>query len=200
MTMATFLKGKRFYLTGLKEKHLGDDQPYFNWLNDLSLDLYTERSFFPNNKDRMLAYYELACANSNLLLLGIFDNETDKHIGNITLQEIDWINRRAFIAYMLGDRNFAGKGIITDAVLMMMYYGYHKLNLERIWGGVSNLHAASMRICDKVGLKKEGVMRNHLCRNGEASDVIVVGSIRSEWVVEENEKARNLFDELPTYG
>ena len=95
----------------------------------------------------MQSYFDRSCENDDLKLLGIVDNETDKHIGNITFQEIDWINRRAFIAYMLGDKDFSGKGIITQAVLMMMLYGFQKLNFDRIYGGVSELHAASIRIC-----------------------------------------------------
>ena len=70
----------------------------------------------------MRAYYEKSTQNQSLILLGIFDNESGKHIGNITFQDINWLNRRAFIAYLLGDNSFAGKGIVTEAVLMMMLW------------------------------------------------------------------------------
>jgi [ribosomal protein S5]-alanine N-acetyltransferase len=197
--MKKFLIGKRISLHGLSERDMAESSPYYNWLDDLSLDLFTERSYFPNSSARIRSFYEESVQNKSLVLLGIYDNETDKHIGNITFSEISWIQRRAFIAYLLGDKTFAGKGIITDAVLMMMYYGFNKLNLERIWGGVSVLHAASSKICEKTGLKVEGKMRNHLFRNGEFSDALVVGAIRSEWMEDFGQTARNLFEELPTY-
>ena len=114
--MKKYLIGKRISLHGLSSKDLDENSPYFDWLNDLSLDVYTERSYFPNNLKNFLSYYNHSCENSSLILLGIYDNESGKHIGNLTFQEIDWINRRAFIAYMLGDKSFGGKGIITDAV------------------------------------------------------------------------------------
>jgi len=196
--MKKYLIGKRISLHGLTEKDLSDDQPYFSWLDDLSLDTYTERSYFPNNSRRMRSYFDEACENDSLILLGIFDNETSKHIGNITFQEIDWINRRAFIAYMLGDKSFAGRGIVTDAVLMMMYYGFNKLNFGRIHGGVSELHGASIRICEKVGLLEEGRMRGHIVRNGDASDILIVGALREEWLGTHGEKAREMFEESPT--
>ena len=196
--MKKYLIGKTISLHGLTAVDVSEDSPYFSWLDDLSLDTFTERSYFPNNAKRMQSYFDRSCENDDLILLGIFDNETDKHIGNITFQEIDWINRRAFIAYMLGDKEFSGKGIITQAVLMMMFYGFQKLNFDRIHGGVSELHVASIRICQKVGLLEEGRMRNHILRNGEASDILVVGSLRDEWLVSHGDKALQLFTVPPT--
>ena len=81
---------------------------------------------------------------------------------------------------------------------MMMLYGFQKLNFDRIYGGVSELHAASIRICQKVGLVEEGRMRNHILRNGEASDILVVGSLRDEWLVSHGDKALQLFAVPPT--
>ena len=196
--MKKYLIGKTISLHGLTAAHVSEDSPYYSWLDDLSLDSFTERSYFPNNVKRMQSYFDQSSENDDLILLGIFDNETDKHIGNITFQEIDWINRRAFIAYMLGDKEFSGKGIITQAVLMMMLYGFQKLNFDRVYGGVSELHGASVRICQKVGLLEEGRMRKHLLRNGEASDILVVGSLRDEWLASHGDKALQLFAVPPT--
>jgi RimJ/RimL family protein N-acetyltransferase len=197
--MQKFLVSKRISLHGLKPENLTVDSPYYGWLEDLSLDQYTERSYYPNSESRMRAYYEKSTQNQSLILLGIFDNESGKHIGNITFQDINWLNRRAFIAYLLGDNSFAGNGIVTEAVLMMMYYGFNRLNFNRIYGGVTALHAASMKVCEKVGLKEEGRMRQHFYRNGEFSDSLVVGAIRDEWFAEFGQKAKELFTVPPTY-
>lgn len=197
--MKRFLIGKRVSLHGLTPDMLDPKSPYYSWLEDLSLDIYTERSYFPNNQKRMLEYYEEACNNRSLILLGIFDNETGKHIGNISFQEISWIARRASIAYLLGDKEFNNKGIMTEAVMMMMYYGFNKLNFQRIFAGVSDLHEASKKVCLKVGMKQEGRFRNDLFRNGEFSDSIVYAAIRDEWMSEVGNHAKNLFEVNPTY-
>lgn len=197
--MKKFLVGKKISLHGLRSEDLKEGAPYYEWMDDLSLDLLTERSYFPNNPARMMAYYERACQNRDLMLLGIYDNETGKHIGNITLSDINYWNRNAYIGYLLGDKNFTGRGVVTDACLMLMYYGFNKLNLERIHGGVSSRHPASIRVCEKVGLVVEGRRRQHLFRNGEWSDDIIVGALKSEWMEEFGKKARDLFEVLPTY-
>ncbi len=195
--MKKYLIGKRISLHGLTKEQLTLDQPYYHWLDDLSLDLFTNRSYFPNNMEKMEAYYQQAIANNNLLLLGIFDNETSKHIGNITLQNIDWIHQTAFIAWVLGDKTFAGKGIVTEAGIMTMYYGFNKLNLERICGGVVEDHPASKKVCLKSGLKIEGVKRKFFKRNGKRYDSIVMGALRDEWMETHSEKAEEIFQELP---
>lgn len=196
--MKSFLIGKNIYIRGLARKEIEEGSPYFSWLNDLSLDLYTERSYFPNTQRQMDAYYDHAQTYTDALLLGIFDNETDTHIGNVSYSNINQFNRNAFIGYLLGDKNFTGRGIITQAVLMVMYYGFNKLNLERIYGGVSNAHGASYRVCEKVGLLQEGVRRKHLYRNGTWHDQLIVGALRDEWMDSHGQLAKDCFEELPT--
>ena len=193
--MKKYLVGKRISLHGLTEDQLEDD--YYDWMDDLSLDLFTTRSYFPNNMKRMFDYYQHACTNTDLILLGIFDNESGKHIGNITFQEIDWINQTAVIAYMLGDKHFIGEGIIPEACLMMMYYGFNKLNFERISAGVVADHKASQRVCAKVGLDIEGTQRKHFKRNGKRYDSHIVGALRDEWMMIYGKETRELFQELP---
>ncbi len=191
--MQRYLVGNRISLHGLLPDDLLPTGPYFGWLDDLSLDLFGERSDLPNNPKRMGDYYAAACRNERLILMGIFDNATNRHIGNITLQQIDWVHRRAFLGYLVGDKEFTGKGIAPEACLMMMYYGFNKLNFERIWTTVADAHAASRRVADKIGLKEEGRLRAHQMRNGERRDLLVFGALREEWMAERGEKARGLF-------
>lgn len=195
--MKNFLIGKRIYLRGLSSKEMGEDSAYMSWLNDLSLDMYTERSYFPNTIGMIQSFYDRAQQNKDLLLLGIFDSKTDTHIGNITISEINMFHRRGFIAYLLGDKNFNGKGLTTDACLMLMYYAFNKLNFERIDGGVSDIHPASRRVCEKVGLMVEGCQKRHFLRNGIWHDRLIVGAIREEWMSKFGEKAVDCFETLP---
>lgn len=195
--MQRYLKGKRISLHGLSPEDLRSDAPYFSWLDDLNLDLFGERSDFPNSPARMEAYYAKACANDGLVLMGIFDNATGRHIGNITLQQLDWVQRRGFIGYLIGDKEFTGKGVAPEACLMIMYYGFNKLNLDRIWTTVAADHTASLRVADKAGFAREGVLRAHQMRKGKRRDVCVFGALREEWSISRGAEALALFTESP---
>lgn len=195
--MQQFLAGKNISLHGLTPEHLRADAPYFSWLNDLSLDIFGERSDFPNNQSRMESYYAAACANDSLVLLGIFDNASGRHIGNITLHQIDWVHRRAFLGYLIGDKDFAGKGVASQACLMIMHYGFNKLNMDRIWTHITAEHGASLRVAEKAGLKQEGTLREHQLRNGTRRDVRVVGALRNEWSGTHGAAALDVFAQPP---
>lgn len=192
--MKRYLIGKRISLHGLTKADIAPDAPYYSWLDDLSLDVFTERSALPNTQQRMESYFQRAQDQRDLILLGIFDNATGKHIGNLTFQEINWSRGRAFIGYLLGDKAFGGKGIVTDAVMMAMYYGFTKLHFQRIHGTVSADHLASRRICEKVGLIEEGQMREHFLANGKPADLMVVGALRREWMTTHAARAAVLFE------
>jgi [ribosomal protein S5]-alanine N-acetyltransferase len=196
--VAEFLIGKRIFLRGLREEDITASAPYFGWLNDLSLDAFTERSYFPNTPARMRSYFDSAMQYRDPIVLAICDVVSGKHIGNIAFNEVNPVNRRAFIAYLLGDKSFTGRGIVTDAVLMFMYYGFNKLNFERIHGGVSDAHQASKKVCEKVGLLVEGRLRHHLLRNGTWHDMLPVGALRSEWMRSHGQRALECFAEPPT--
>ena len=79
--------------------------------------------------------------------------------------------------------------------LMAMFYGFQKLNFERIHGGVANDHLASKRICEKVGLIEEGTRRGHLLRGDKRYDINIVGALRDEWLSKFSEKSMELFDD-----
>ena len=195
--MKTFLLGNRIYLRGLASEEIQENTPYFSWLNDLSLDVFTERSYRPNTMENMESYHSRMTNTPSCLFLGIFCQETDTHIGNITLTEINHTHRRACVGYLLGDKSYAGKGIITEAVLMLMYFGFNKLNLERIYAGAVRPNTASQRVCQKSGMVEEGTQRHYLLRNGEWHDNILFGALRDEWLESHGETARNCFKELP---
>lgn len=195
--MIDFIVGHDITLCSLELEDIINNTNYLCWMNDLSLDIYTERNYFPNTKKHLQDFYNHACTNTDLMLLGIKYKET--HVGNITFSKIDNINHNAFIAYMLGDRLVSGKGIITNACIMLMYYGFQKLNFERIYGGVSVLHKASIKVCKKVGLEIEGTLKHTLYRNGEYTDSYIVAATRDIWLEIFESKALDLLEIFPTY-
>ncbi len=180
--MKRFLKGKRVSLHALEPHQLSEDSPYFSWLDDLSTDMHTERSRFPNNYERMMNYYNRACQNNELVLLGIFENKSGQHIGNVSLKDLNWFSRRGWLGYMIGDQEMRGRGYATDAVIMMMYYAFKKLNLNRIHTTITTTNLPSLKVAERVGFIQEGVFREHMILGDEPRDVIAFGVLGREWL------------------
>ena len=192
--MKQFLVGKRISLHGLREQDLGEDKPYFSWMNNLEYDAFTERSRYPNNVTSAREYYEKSCRKQDLVMLGIYDNETGDHIGNVSYKGINSFSRHGHLGYLVGDAAYRGRGIATEAVMMFMYYGFNKLNFNRVHTTITVDNKASIKVAEKVGLIEEGCMREHIVTGDRALDVKVFGALRREWMESHAEKARALFD------
>jgi [ribosomal protein S5]-alanine N-acetyltransferase len=196
-TVTYYLKGKRFSLSGLREKDLAEDAPYFAWMNELGYDLHTERSRFPNHMSRHRAYYERSGQGRDLVLLGIYDNSSGRHIGNASFKDINWHSQRGHLGYIVGDPEFHGRGAATEAVLMFMLYGFQKLNFHRVFTTISADNTPSRRVAEKVGLVEEGLMRQHIYTAGRRLDVVQYGTLRDEWMKAKGGAARACFDDAP---
>jgi RimJ/RimL family protein N-acetyltransferase len=75
----------------------------------------------------------------------------------------------AEIGYWIGEP-YWGFGIATQAVRLIVDYGFKKLNLIRIFTGVFDYNVPSQRVLEKAGFKKEGVFEKSIIKNGQIHD------------------------------
>ncbi|MFM8780685.1 MAG: GNAT family N-acetyltransferase, partial [Gemmatimonadota bacterium] len=90
-----------------------------------------------------------------------------------------WPHRRAEIGYWIA-RAAWGRGIATEAVRVVLEYGFDRRGLHRVearrWVG----NEASGRVLAKAWFRDEGVLRGALVRDGIARDVIISGRLRDD--------------------
>lgn len=53
--------------------------------------------------------------------------------------------------------------------------------LAKIWAHVDPRNCASVRVLERLGLRREGHLRSHLVRRGERVDRLYYGLLREEW-------------------
>jgi RimJ/RimL family protein N-acetyltransferase len=102
-------------------------------------------------------------------------------IGAIGLMGLIPEHSRAKIGYWIG-RPFWNLGYATEAVCAVLDYGFRLLSLHRIYGFSLTSNKASGRVMDKCGMRHEGVLRQHLQKNGNFQDVAVHGILREEYL------------------
>ncbi len=68
------------------------------------------------------------------------------------------------IGYWLGEP-FWGKGIATDAVKLIVDYGFNNLDINRIWAGVFAYNDGSKRVLEKNGFELEAVLKKAVYKN-----------------------------------
>jgi ribosomal-protein-alanine N-acetyltransferase len=95
-----------------------------------------------------------------------------KLIGTVNL-EVDTENRSAMLGYAIG-RSWWLQGLATEAARAVVAWGVQTFGLRRILASADARNVASLRVLEKVGLRREIIRaRDHLGRNGEPVDEVV---------------------------
>jgi RimJ/RimL family protein N-acetyltransferase len=178
----TFIIGKRIILRSLKESDLKG--PYVTWFNDAQVCQYNSHHFFPYYKEQAREYIKKVSGSGRDLVLAIVKKDTKAHIGNISLQRIDYLNRTAEFAIIIGDKKCWGKGYAKEAGCLIVHHGFTQLNLNRIYCGTSSENIPMQKLALYLGMKKEGKRRKALFKSNKYSDILEYGVLKNEFNLE----------------
>jgi [ribosomal protein S5]-alanine N-acetyltransferase len=89
-------------------------------------------------------------------------------------------HQRAELGYWIGVP-YWGKGYATEAARAMVSFGFETLKLHRIEATHFQQNAASARVLVKLGLRREGCLREQVRKWGEFIDLECYGVLRREW-------------------
>lgn len=164
------INGRKIYLKTLTEKNATEE--YCRWLNDPEVNKYleTRRATISELKK----YIEEKNRNPNCLFLGIFYKKNNKHIGNIKLEPIDVRNHRATLGILIGDKNYWGKGIGTEAIKLLIDYAFNKLNLKEINLGVISDNKRAIRVFKKIGFQIDRIEKKAVRHDEALFDKIIM--------------------------
>lgn len=94
----------------------------------------------------------------------------DNAVGAIDFKQGEDIYRKnASIGYWLGEQ-YWGKGIVTEAIQLVVPYAFYNFDITRIQATVNGNNPASIRVLDKAGFTKEGIMKDAIIKHGEIMD------------------------------
>ncbi len=122
-------------------------------------------------------------SENNFLQTFLFSIRTladDKLIGIVSLRVHSWTHSDAWLGIMVGERDYWGKGYGTDAVRLILHFGFVELNLRRISLAVHSYNERAVKSYEKVGFKLEGRMRGEGWRDGTHYDGLYMGILREE--------------------
>jgi RimJ/RimL family protein N-acetyltransferase len=102
-------------------------------------------------------------------------------VGVTAFFRIDYVSRAAIFYLALLDPQAWSKGFGGEATRLMVDYAFATLNLHRIQLHVCAENAPAIRIYEKAGFVKEGVLRQAMYRRGGYVDFWVMGILREDW-------------------
>ncbi len=118
----------------------------------------------------------------------IIENEKGEAIGLISFNSISWKNRNALMEIYLDKEENRNRLYGPRASLAAVTYAFKELNLRRIGAYIYSYNTRSARMTERVGAKREAVLRKHVYRDGEYHDMYGYGLLREEYdeFVEQN--------------
>ncbi len=89
-------------------------------------------------------------------------------------------HRGGFIGYIL-HRDAWGRGYASEAAGALVDFGFGTLGLHRIYAVCDPANAASARVLEKLGMRREGLLREHRWEKGRWVDELLYALLEREW-------------------
>ncbi len=153
------LKGKNIYLRALEPEDL---EFVFNIENNEEI-WEVSNTQTPYSKFLIKQYLENAHQDiyeAKQLRLAICRNDTSQAIGLIDLFDFDPVNDRAGVGIIIENQENRNQGFGQEALLLLINYGFNKLNLNQLFANIDTNNEASLKLFTKFGFQRIGTKKD----------------------------------------
>ena len=167
--------GERLYLSPV---NADDAESYIKWMNEKFVATHFGQYVnVVSSKNEMKWLFE---PGSDVQRYAMVLLDGDIMIGCISLQNINHLNRNAFLGIFIGEEEYRSKGYGAEAIRLLLEYGFKTLNLHNIMLSVTEDNKAGITCYKKAGFREIGRRREWIYRNGKYIDVIYMDILESE--------------------
>ena len=125
----------------------------------------------------------LSTHNKKFLYFQLLEQESRKIIGWCGYHIWYLDHKRAEIGYGLFENDYKGKGLMSEAIIPIVDYGFIRMELNRIEAVIEPKNKASIKLINKLNFVKEGHLREHYYNdeNNKMEDSIIFALLKSEY-------------------
>ncbi|CAM3693079.1 GNAT family N-acetyltransferase [Cytobacillus oceanisediminis] len=137
---------------------------------------------YPLDHEQLTKYISSANQeNSTEHIFKVIEAETDEAIGHISLGRMDPVNETARIGKVFVSPASRGKGYASEMIQQILSIAFEKFKLNRVSLGVFDFNRGAIKVYEKAGFQKEGLLRQTNKVKDEYWNLIEMGILRSEW-------------------
>ncbi len=103
-------------------------------------------------------------------------------VGLANLYDLSEEHARTAWAYYLADPSTRGQGIGAFVEYWVIEHVFGELGLAKLWCEVLIENEAVWRLHEGFGFQREAHFRQHIRKDGEFTDVVGLGLLKSDWV------------------
>ena len=174
------LVGDRIYLS---PKGTSDEEveKFTEWMNDFQVTDYTGRSGQITTLLCEKEWLDNAAKNTENRNFNIIELNSDKLIGTIGLEHFNWIERSSVLGIFIGDSEYRSHGYGTEAINLLLEYGFKYLNLHSIRLSLLSINERAHKCYLKCGFKDTGFSREEIFLNGKYYDKLHMDILEYEF-------------------
>jgi len=166
-----------------------DAEITWKWRNQTSVrEMYSGHPFFINPTKEHAWYDRVLTSDLPNVSMGIEIAETETLIGMMFLLHVNHFNRSAELAFLFDENSRKASDIIV-AILLALEFGYYDLNLNRIYGKLVEHHTMLIKLYERYGGQREGLMRQSFFKNGKYLNEVMMSILKEDY---EKNKRREL--------
>lgn len=172
-----FSDGGRIYLRLLTEADV--NETYLEWFRD---SVVTEFLDAKNLTYTEVVNYMVDGAKAEIhFMYGIFDIETDDHIGNIKIGPVQWNHKVSDLICVIGRREYWGKGLAKEAIRLGNRIAWEVYDMRKVSGGIASANVGSIKAYTGADWVIEATMKGHHLINNEPQDRVVVSCFNPKY-------------------
>lgn len=154
---------------------------YPDWFSDHDVHRYNTHWSRPQSRKDIIKFVEGLHLDKSKIVFSVYSIQDNKHIGNISLQNINHQHQSAEMAFLFGEKAYWGKGYATEASKIIIEHGFKFLNLNRIYLGCLAANIGMITLAEKLSFRKEGERRQAIFSEGTFLDVWEYGLLKHEY-------------------
>lgn len=132
--------------------------------------------------DKVRAYIQTALDTKDRLPFAVTDAATGEVLGSTSFHDIMPTVRRLEIGYTWYAKRCQRTALNTTCKLLMLTHAFETLNCNVAGWRTDNFNFASQRAIERLGARKDGVIRGHaLRRDGTIRDTVMYSLAAGEW-------------------
>lgn len=183
------LQGERLFLepiTATRPDLLDYLERWFSQDMEMAREL-APRVAYPATRQTEEDWLKSARSSTNMYHFMMIEHATNQPIGGCGFHHISRTARHATLGIYIGEPEKRSQGYGSEALRILLRFGFWELNLNRIELRVFAFNARAIAAYRKVGFVEEGRLRHELWRDGQPHDSFVMSVLYSEWIATQQE-------------
>lgn len=167
----------------LRKLNISDAEFIVKWAKNKDITKYTSVIAPPcelKEAKNFIKKANLDIKNRSAYEFGIELKENKDLIGTINLSNINKKNKNAEVGIWLA-KEYWDKGLSTEALNLILQFGFEKLRLEKIQARVLHKNVRAQKLLKRIGFKLEGKLRRKTFFNNQWFDDFIFGMLKKEF-------------------